>query len=204
MFSFAPLTTLLAGLITGVVFGLLLQKAHVTRYSVILGQFLLRDFTVAKVMLTAIVTGAVGIWGMLLLGVLSPDMLHIKSATVLGNALGGLIFGVGMAVLGYCPGTGVAAIGDGSRHAIPGVLGMVFGAAVYAEVHPWMKQNVLERLNYGKVSLADAAGVSPWWFILALVVIAAVAFLAIERWERGLTGGSGSGHHGPGQPATTG
>mgnify|MGYP004136876501 CR=1 FL=1 len=53
---------IVAGLLTGVVFGVLLQKAHVTRYEVIVGQFLFKDFTVLKVMLTAIVVGAVGVF----------------------------------------------------------------------------------------------------------------------------------------------
>lgn len=180
---FADPKTILLGALTGLIFGFLLQKGGVTRFSVIAGQFLLKDFTVLKVMLTAIVVGAIGIYGMLQMGVLGPDELHIKNATLLGNGLGGVIFGIGMAVLGYCPGTGVAAIGDGSRHAIAGLIGMLVGAGVYAEVYPWMESAILGVGDFQKATLASAAHLSPWWFIAALAVIAIVLFLLLERAE---------------------
>lgn len=184
MWSFDPASMLIAGLLTGLVFGLLLQRGGVTRYNVIIGQFLMKDFTVLKVMLTAIITGAVGIWGMLQLGMMEPSGLHIKSAALLANVLGGLIFGVGMAVLGYCPGTGVAALGDGSRHAWPGLLGMIVGAGIYAEVYPYIQDNLLKVADEGKVTFADITGISPWWFILGLVIIAGVIFFLLESGKK--------------------
>jgi len=188
MWSIDPILTVIAGLITGLVFGFLLQRAHVTRYSVILGQFLFRDFTVLKVMLTAIVVGGLGIWTMVSVGMLEPGQMHIKSAYVAPVILGGLIFGVGMAVLGYCPGTGVAALGDGSRHVIPGILGMIVGAAAFAELTPAMdsllKAGELTVHGSNKITIADAAGVSPWWIMAAVTAVAAIVFYVIERWER--------------------
>ena len=179
---FANPTTILMGGVTGFLFGFLLQKGGVTRFSVIVGQFLLKDFTVLKIMLTATVVGSVGIYGMLALGF---DIgLHIKATALLGNALGGLIFGAGMAVLGYCPGTAVAAIGEGSRHAIPGVLGMLVGAGLYAEAYPWIKINILSIGNFGKATLPSLTGISAWWFILALLVLAMGSFYLIARLEQ--------------------
>lgn len=186
---FASPAVLLTGALTGLIFGFLLQKGGVTRFGVILGQFLLRDFTVLKVIGTAIVVGGVGIYGMRAAGMDVP--LHIKNATLLGNALGGAIFGVGMAVLGYCPGTGVAAIGDGSRHAVPGVLGGIAGAAIYAEAYPWMKSEVLGVGDFGKATLGSVVGLSPWWFIGAMAIAAAVGFSLLERWERHAHGDHG-------------
>lgn len=178
---FAEPMDLFYGALTGLVFGFLLQKGGVTNYKTIVGQFLLRDNTVLKVMLTAIIVGGIGIWGMAQMDMVTK--MHIKSATIYGNALGGLIFGVGMALLGYCPGTAVAAIGDGSRHAIAGLIGMIFGSALYAEVHPWFKTHVLQVLDLGKVTLVSETGLSPWWFFGALVVGAILGFLRLERWE---------------------
>ena len=179
---FANPTTILMGGVTGFLFGFLLQKGGVTRFSVIVGQFLLKDFTVLKIMLTAIVVGSVGIYGMRALG-FDID-LHIKAPALLGNALGGLIFGAGMAVLGYCPGTAVAAIGEGSRHAVPGVIGMIVGAGLYAEVYPWVKANILNIGNIGKATLPSMTGWSAWWFILALFVLAMGIFNLIARLEQ--------------------
>ena len=175
--------TILAGAATGLVFGFLLQKGGVTRFRVIVGQFLLRDFTMLKIMMTAIIVGGIGIYGMRAGGLdVAP---HVKGATLLANALGGLIFGGGMALLGYCPGTGVAALGDGSRHALPGIVGMLFGAAVYAEVYPWMKANILSVGAYGKITIPDATGLSPWWFLLGMAAVAGTAFWIAEHRTSG-------------------
>jgi hypothetical protein len=179
---FAAPSVLLLGALTGLVFGFLLQKAGVTRFDVIVGQFLLRDFTVAKVMLTAIVVGGAGVYGMLSLGML--DALHVKAAHLVANALGGLIFGAGMALLGYCPGTGVAAIGDGSRDAVPGVLGMLLGAAVYAETHAWVAAHLLPYGELGKETAVTVTGLSPWWFLALLALGGLVLFTWLERRER--------------------
>lgn len=178
---FAPWGQLATGALTGLVFGFLLQKAHVTRPDVIIRQFLLKDFTVLKVMMTAVVVGAIGVYGLRALGVI--ETLHIKNAAVLGNAVGGAIFGVGMAILGLCPGTGLAALGDGQHDAIPGVLGMVTGAYLYALAHPWLTATLVKPLDLGKVTLATQTHLSPWVFIVAMALLAAGGFYALERWE---------------------
>jgi hypothetical protein len=172
---------LILGLISGVLFGFLLQKGQVTRFRTVVGQFLLRDFTVLKVMLTAVVVGGIGVYAMHGFDWVS---LHIKPLVLGGVIGGGLIFGIGMALLGYCPGTGVAAIADGSRHAVFGVLGMLTGAALYAEVHPLMKATLLKMGVYDKVTLPDVTGFSPWLFLVALAVGSTLVFVAIERWQR--------------------
>jgi len=186
------------GLITGVAFGFLLHKGQVTKFSTIVGQFLLKDFTVLKVMLTAVVVGGIGVYALHGMDLAS---LHIKPLILGGVVLGGLIFGVGMALLGYCPGTGVAAMAEGSRHAIFGVLGMLVGAAVYAEVAALMKATVLQIGDFGKLTFVDVTGLSPWVFLAALAVGATLLFVAIERWQRGSSGGRKvTADHSPAEP----
>jgi len=180
---FADPRVLLLGALTGLVFGFLLQKGGVTRFDVIVGQFLLRDFTVAKVMLTAMVVGGAGIYAMLALGMI--EGLHVKAVFLLANALGGVVFGVGMAILGYCPGTGVAAIGDGSRDAVVGVAGMLLGAAIYAETHSWVATHLLPFGDLGKETMVTTTGLSPWWFLALLALAGIVGFGLLERRERG-------------------
>jgi uncharacterized membrane protein YedE/YeeE len=180
---FADPSVLATGAITGLVFGFLLHKGGVTRFNTIVGQFLFRDFAVLKVMLTAIIVGAVGVWGMLRLGMI--DHMYVKGANLLVNGLGGVIFGVGMALLGYCPGTGVAALGQGSRDAAFGVLGMVVGAGVFAEVFPWISRVLQPVGDLGKITLVDSTGLGPWWWIAILAAVAAGVFVWLERRERG-------------------
>jgi hypothetical protein len=89
-----------------------------------------------------------------------------------------------MALLGYCPGTGIAAIGDGSRHAVWGVAGMLAGAAAYAELHPWFRDHLLAWGDRGKATLAGELGISPWWLIALLGILSVAIFIAIEKSER--------------------
>ena len=188
MLSITTPFMIVTGLLTGLVFGFLLQKAHVTRYHTILNQFLFRDYTVLKVMLTAIVTGAVGIWGMRAMGVDFP--MHVKTAALAANVVGGLIFGVGMAMLGFCPGTGMAALGDGAKDIKWGLLGMVVGGGLYAELYPMISGNFLKWLGVTvevggetttKVTFVDVTQLSPWLFIVGLVVVAVGVFVLIEK-----------------------
>jgi len=79
-------------------------------------------------------------------------------------------------VLGYCPGTGIGAIADGSRHAIWGVLGMLVGAAGYAEMEMWIRENILSAWTLGKVTIAEEVHVSPWFLVFGLAVVAGLLF----------------------------
>ena len=182
---------IIGGLVAGVVFGFLLQKGQVAKYRVIVGQFLFTDYTVLKIMLTAIVVGAIGVWGMLQLGMIQH--LHVKPAVLAANAVGGLIFGVGMALLGYCPGTGVARDGRGLA---PRPLGLRRHDPRRGRLRrrvPRAREGLHEARRGGrrtgdkvnnKVTLTDITGVSPWVYIAALAAISLVVFTLIGRWER--------------------
>jgi uncharacterized membrane protein YedE/YeeE len=164
----------------GIVFGFLLQRGRVTDYNVIVNQFRLRDFTVVKVMLTAIIVGGLGV---LFLVDHGQAKYHIKDANMLGLIIGSAIFGIGMVLYGYCPGTALAAIGTGSLHALIGSLGMILGGIVYALSFDWVSAHILKVWAYGKVRLPDITGLSdPVWFG-GLIVLAAVVFTLIERSE---------------------
>lgn len=169
---FADPTSLVLGAVTGLVFGFLLQKGGVTNFNVIVNQFRFKDFTVLKVMMTAIIVGGLGIYGMRAIGM--DIAMHVKGTELLGNALGGLIFGVGMVLLGYCPGTAVAAIGAGSRHAISGVLGMLIGAGIYAEMYPWAKAHILNVGSIGKVTIPEQIHISPFVLLVPLAIGAVI------------------------------
>jgi len=182
---FAGSLDLVLGALTGLVFGFLLVRGGVSRFETIVGQFLLRDFTVVKVMGTAVVVGGLGIYALHAAGLV--ENLHVKSAFLPGNALGGAIFGVGMATLGYCPGTGVAALGEGARDARWGLLGMLAGAVVYAEVHTPLSRaltGTFGESELGKATLASLTGWSPFVFLVPAALLAAVVFVWLERRER--------------------
>ena len=96
-----PVFTLIAGAIFGAAFGFFLQKGGVGKYHVLIGQLLLQDWTVAKIMLTAIVVGMIGVFTLHHFGKVS---LHIKPTRIASNIIGGLLFGAGFALIGFVAG----------------------------------------------------------------------------------------------------
>lgn len=177
---FESWTILALGLVSGFVFGFLLQKGGVTKYETIVNQFRLKDFTVLKIMLTAIVVGGVGVYFLRDQGFAK---LSIKPALIVANVIGGAIFGVGMALLGLCPGTAVAALGEGNRRALAGILGMLAGAWLQAESYGVMADAV-RCVDLGAATWPSVLSVSPWLLLAALALLAGGVFVAVEIWER--------------------
>ncbi|MBS0660975.1 MAG: YeeE/YedE family protein [Verrucomicrobia bacterium] len=165
----------------GFVFGALLQRGGVVDYNKIVSQFRFRDFTVLKIMLTAIVVGGIGVFT---LHGFEAAQYHIKPANLLAVGLGGLVFGVGMVLYGYCPGTGIAACATGSVHGLIGFLGMLAGGVIYALTFGWTEQHLQKVAALGKVRLPDLTGVPDWIWFVALAVLALAVFSWIERIER--------------------
>jgi hypothetical protein len=175
---FESLEKLVLGLVSGLIFGFLLQKGRVAKFHVIVGQFLLKDWTMVKVMMTAVAVGAIGVWAMVGMGMTS---LHIKPAMFGGVIAGALLFGCGMAIFGYCPGTGVAACGEGRRDAMVGVLGMLCGALAYVAAFPALQGLIKGFGDWGKITLPQLTGVSPWVFVAGLAVMAVLLRIFAER-----------------------
>lgn len=166
---------LLLGFSLGIGFGFLLQKGGVTYYDVIINQLLLTDFTVVKVMLTAMITGMVGVHLLVTFGL---AQLHPKPGAWGTTIPGALIFGVGFGILGYCPGTAVGAVGHGALDALLGGLpGMLLGAGVFAALYPRLMP-LLKRGNFGDVTFPRLFGLNPW-FIVVPVVVAVLALLYV-------------------------
>jgi len=147
------------GLMTGILFGFLLQKGRVLRFEKQIGAMLLKDMTILKFMLSAILVGMVGITLLTDAGLATVSHKPMNLGAVL---LGGALFGAGWAVMGYCPGTSIGALGEGRWHAVFAVVGMLVGAALYAELYPFFKLTVLAWKDFGKIGLPESLGVSAW------------------------------------------
>jgi uncharacterized membrane protein YedE/YeeE len=160
----------------GILFGFLLQKGGVTKYDVIIGQLLLTDFTVVKIMFSAVVTGMIGVY---LLRALGLAQLHPKPGSFGSSMVGGLIFGIGFGLLGYCPGTLAGAIGQGSLDALlGGLIGILIGAGLFSEFFPKLDRSILNRGHFGEMTLPQWFKVSPWKVILpAAIGIIALLYL---------------------------
>lgn len=168
----------LLGLLTGILFGALLQQGRVVRFEKQVGAMLFRDMTIFKFMLSAIIVGMVGINLLVDLGVVS---LSVKGTSIGANLIGGLLFGIGWAVAGYCPGTSVGAVAEGRWHALFAIAGMLVGAAIFAEAYPALRSTVSTWGDFGKITLPGVLGVSPWGVIVILVIAYLGLFQLFER-----------------------
>lgn len=172
------MSQLLYGLITGLLFGFLLQKGRVLRYEKQISALLLKDMTIIKFMLTSVTVAMVGTY---LLVDLELAKLSIKSTILGANIIGGLLFGLGWGALGYCPGTSVGAVAEGRWDALWGVAGMLAGASLFAVLFPAMKASVLTWGDFGKITLPQLLGINHWFVIVPFVVGTILLFRWIEK-----------------------
>ena len=168
---------LFAGVVFGLAFGFLLQKGGVGKFNILIGQLLLEDWTVAKIMLTAIVVGMVGVFA---LHHFAKVNLHIKPTRIGANIIGGLLFGAGFALIGYCPGTAAAALGQGSWDALFGMTGLIAGSWIFAELSASLKTTVEKRGDFGKILLPDLLHVPRGVFVVVFALVLTVGLFALE------------------------
>lgn len=169
---------LVIGLAIGFGFGFLLQKGNVTEYDVIISQLLFHDFTVVKIMVTAMITGMIGVH---LLRSFGLARLHPKPGSIGMTVLGGLIFGVGFAILGYCPGTIAAAVGQGKMDAaVGGVGGIIVGAGLYAHLYPYLARTILPKGDFGPLTLPELFKVNPWVVVIPIVSVLVGLLVLLE------------------------
>jgi len=174
-------TTVLVALAIGIAFGAILQRVQASSPDRIVRMLALEDLTILKFMLLAIGVAAIGIGGLTALGLAH---LNIKPLALLAVALGGLVFGVGFGLAGYCPGTCLVGAAEGRRDALFTVAGGLLGALAYALAFPAVKPTLIDELNFGKVTLASLTGVAPGWMGVAFGTLMVVVSFALPTHPR--------------------
>jgi hypothetical protein len=170
----------LIALVLGVLFGFALNKAGLTKYHKIVNQFRLTDFTVLKFMMTALVVTMLGVYPLRALGIITFPT--VPTTYIVGNLVGGLIFGVGMAMAGFCPGTAVAGAGEGKLdYIVPGLLGFLVGAVIYGLTYQSVFPKISAIANYGSVVIPDLWHVNPYLAVFVFALMALVLFYLIDR-----------------------
>ena len=163
-------------LILGLLFGWSLNKAGLTHYARIVNVYRFRDMTVMRFMLTALVVGGFAIQAGIDLGF--STSAPIPPTFMLANLVGGVVFGIGMATAGYCPGTIVAEAGEGRLDAwVAGLSGLIVGAIVFGLLQPLIMPTLTRVGALGRVTFASLTGASPW--LVLLVFGQAVVLLLI-------------------------
>jgi uncharacterized protein len=174
---------LVVALALGFGFGWFLERAGFGSSCRLCAQFYLYDMTVLKVMFTAIVTAAVGLWVFSAAGVLDLSSVYLTPTSLGAQLLGGLLLGAGFIIGGYCPGTSVTASATGSGDGIVFVLGFAAGLVIYALAFPglevWANAN-----SAGELTLPQVWNLPYGAVVLGLVIMAALAFAGAEWSER--------------------
>lgn len=175
-FEFSTTTSLALAMVLGLGFGFCLERAGFGSARKLTAVFYLWDMAVVKVMFTAIVTTMVGLFVLSAAGLMDLSELYLEPTNLAAQALGGLVFGAGFIIGGYCPGTAISAVATGRKDAMAFALGMLAGVTGYSEFTPgidaWIKAGSL-----GEMTLPSLTGIGMGWWALAFV-----AFLAFAGW----------------------
>ncbi|MEZ4645320.1 MAG: YeeE/YedE thiosulfate transporter family protein [Chloroflexota bacterium] len=167
-------------LILGLFFGLALQKAGLTKYHKIVNVFRFTDFAVLKFMMSALIVSMTGLYTLKWMGIVTFP--NVPATYVAGNVIGGLIFGFGMAVTGYCPGTCAAGSGEGKLdYLVPGLLGFLTGAAIYGLTYQQVFPKISAIANYGAAIMPDLWHVSAALVIIFFTLVSLLLFYLIDR-----------------------
>lgn len=156
-------------IIIGVVFGLLISYAGLNKYNTIAGLSVLKNFTVAKTIMLVL-----GVGGILLMFEMMGGgaAFSVKPFYLIGTTLGGIIFGVGMSILGYCPGTLPISLGQGSTDAFWGIVGGLVGGIAYTLLYPVIVPMLGENLGKETLFTIMGGGFSAGYVIIAVLISA--------------------------------
>jgi hypothetical protein len=178
--DFSPGAELGIAVLLGLGFGVALERAGFGSARKLTAVFYLHDMAVVKVMFTAVVTAMVGLYGLSALGLMDLSELYVEPTHLLAQGLGGLLFGAGFLIGGYCPGTSMAAIASGRKDGLVFALGMLAGVWAYAQFTPqldaWYRDTAL-----GELTMPALSGVGMGWWTLLFVAALLLAGRGL-RW----------------------
>ena len=181
--EFSPAANLAIAVALGFGFGFCLERAGFGSARKLTAVFYLWDMAVVKVMFSAIVTALAGLFVLSAAGLMDLSELYVEPTNLAAQALGGLVFGAGFIVGGYCPGTSIAALATGRKDGLAFALGMLAGVMAYAEFTPgieaWIKAGSL-----GELTLPTLTGIGMGWWVLVFVAVLAGAAWGMRGLER--------------------
>ncbi len=170
-----------SGLLSGILFGYVLENAGFASPRKLTAQFRFTDWSVFKVMFTAIIVAAIGLYGAMGLGLMQPSGIFIPTTFFWATLTGGALIGAGMAVGGYCPGTSAVGLASGRFDGLFFIVGMVIGVGLFSSVFEPIKGFYLAAAGPRGETLPALFGLPAWAVIGGLIVIAAAGF-ALGSW----------------------
>jgi hypothetical protein len=180
-------TEMLIGVLVGMGFGLALERAGFGRSTNLTSVFYGRDFRVLRVMFTAIATAMVGLYFLDLLRILPLPSIGILDTYLWAALVGGLVFGAGFVIGGWCPGTSVVGLASGKVDALLFIGGLVLGSVLFTLGFADLR-GLADAGARGRVLLHEFFHLSSGSMVFLVALFAVGAFAAAGRIERAIRG----------------
>jgi uncharacterized protein len=177
-----------SGLFAGLLFGYVLEGAGFGSPRKLTAQFRLSDWSVFKVMFTAVIVAAGGLWLAEVSGLIKAQAVYVPTLYFWAVAAGGALIGAGFALGGYCPGTSVVGLGSGRGDALVFIVGMVAGTALFATFFTPLEAFYMAGQGPQGQTVSALLGVPDWVVLVALVAMAAGGWRLGNSFERRLGG----------------
>ena len=177
---------LFMSLVIGILFGMVLERAGFGSSRRLSGVFYFKDMAVIKVMFTAMITAIMGIALSLRFGLVAEQAIYLNPTLYKAQILGGLIFGIGFVIGGWCPGTAAVGAASGKWDAFIFLGGAVGGSFFFNETYTWVKE-LYEAGNQHTAFVYQSIGMSKDWFVLLFVLIGILVFWCMELIEKKIT-----------------
>lgn len=170
-------------LVLGLGFGFALERAGFGSARKLTAVFYLYDMAVVKVMFTAVVTTLVGLALLSGAGLFDMSEIYLEATNWTAQIVGGLLFGAGFVIGGYCPGTSMAALATGRKDGMLFALGMLAGVWAYAEFTPGLDE-WYKATSSGVITLPEATGIAMGWWALAFAALLAFGAWGMAKLEK--------------------
>ena len=193
-FEISESVSLGSAVLFGILFGLCLERSGLADPHRLTGIFYFRDFTVPRVMLTAIIVAATGFYALSDLHLLDLGRVWIIPTFFWPQLAGGALFGAGFVLSGYCPGTSVAGLATGRLDALVSMVGIVFGSFLFAVLYPVLEGFSLSS-DMGAMTIQKLLGTGHWDVIICLLAGAGALFALLR-----LISGGDDGRHANADP----
>lgn len=182
-FVFSQNVSLFIAVVLGFFFGLFLERGGLGNPHKLTGVFYLTDFTVPKVMFSAIVVAGTGLYLMSDLKLLDMNRIWIVPTFFWPQIAGGALFGVGFVLSGYCPGTAVAGFASGRLDALVTMAGFGSGSFVFAVLYSYV-ENFYGSSAMEGATLPKILNMNHWFVIIFLIIFAIAMFYVMEKYEK--------------------
>ncbi|MBF0318013.1 MAG: YeeE/YedE family protein [Nitrospirae bacterium] len=175
-------SSLWGGLMLGIFLGIILQKGRLCKYSVVSGMFRMQDFSFFRVGTPLLMIAMVLVYFLKDVGEVE---LYLPRTVILAQLIGGVMFGAGLAISGYCPAIAAGALGEGALDALPTMTGIVVGSIIYAEVyHESLFDRLVSYIDLGRVTFQDIFLVfNHWFFIMGFVFMCVMFLIGISMYD---------------------